>query len=163
MVTLCACCRYDEDGSGGIDADELYTALDELGLPVEIEEAARLVTKYDSNNSGTLEISEFLELVSEMASGPRGVHTASPTVSPGRNGEPEKDRLALISEAGGINPLVLMLSSANSQARENAAGALMHLALDPENQVAIAKADGIKPLVAILEDGTPKVCDTPTP
>ena len=41
------------------------------------------------------------------------------------------------------------------QAREIAAGALMHLALDPANQLAIAKANGILPLAAILEDGTP--------
>ena len=48
-----------------------------------------------------------------------------------------------------------MLSSANSLARENAAGALMHLARDPANQIAIAKANGILPLVTILDDGTP--------
>ena len=64
-------------------------------------------------------------------------------------------RLVLISEAGGITPLVTMLSSANSLARENAAGALMHLARDPANQIAIAKANGILPLVTILDDGTP--------
>jgi hypothetical protein len=33
-----------------------------------------------------------------------------------------------------------MLSSANRLARENAAGALMHLAQDPLNRVAIARA-----------------------
>ena len=40
----------------------------------------------------------------------------------------------------GITPLVSMLSSANRLARENAAGALMHLAQDPLNRVAIARA-----------------------
>jgi vacuolar protein 8 len=50
--------------------------------------------------------------------------------------------------------LVTMLTSSNSMARENAAGALMHLALDPANQIAIAKAGGIAPLVTILNDGT---------
>ena len=50
----------------------------------------------------------------------------------------ELDNLVLISEAGGITPLVTMLSSQNGQARENAAGALMHLALDPANVSALA-------------------------
>ena len=70
----------------------------------------------------------------------------------------EKDqstsRLELISEAGGIIPLVSMLSSTNPVARENAASSLMHLANHPSNQVAIAKANGISPLVTILDDGT---------
>jgi hypothetical protein len=60
----------------------------------------------------------------------------------------------MIADAGGIMPLVLLLSSGNTQARENAAGALWHMALDPLNQLAIAKANGIAPLVTILDDGT---------
>lgn len=66
----------------------------------------------------------------------------------------EKDRLMLISEAGGITPLITMLTADNQFARENAAGALMHLALDPQNAIAIAKASGIQPLVQLLDDGT---------
>ena len=41
-----------------------------------------------------------------------------------------------------------------AQARENAAGALWHLALASSNQSAIAKCNGIAPLVTILDDGT---------
>ena len=72
----------------------------------------------------------------------------------GGEGKAEADRLVLISEAGGIAPLVSMLASANSHARENAAGALMHLALDPSNSLAISRAGGIAPLVTLLDDGT---------
>ena len=68
--------------------------------------------------------------------------------------QPSSDRLVLIAEAGGITPLVTMLSATNALARENAAGALMHLASDPLNRVSIAKANGILPLVTILDDGT---------
>ena len=64
------------------------------------------------------------------------------------------DRLVLIAEAGGIVPLVAMTMSSNSQAREASSGALMHLALEPANQIAIAKGNGIAPLVNILEDGS---------
>ena len=69
-------------------------------------------------------------------------------------GQKSRDKLVLISEAGGITPLVTMLASQNAAARENSAGALMHLALDPSNQLAISKAGGISPLVTILDDGT---------
>lgn len=64
------------------------------------------------------------------------------------------DRLVAIADAGGILPLVALLSSGTVQARENAAGALWHLALDKSNQSAIARVNGISPLVTILDDGT---------
>ena len=68
--------------------------------------------------------------------------------------ESENDGLVAIAEAGGIMPLVSLLTSGTVQARENAAGALWHLALDRTNQIAIARANGISPLVTILDDGT---------
>ena len=63
-------------------------------------------------------------------------------------------RLLAIAEAGGIMPLVTLLSNGTTQARENAAGALWHLALEEANQGAIAKCNGISPLVTVLDDGT---------
>ena len=51
------------------------------------------------------------------------------------------DRLQAIADAGGIAPLVNLLGvGATTRARENAAGALWHLALDASNQIAIARA-----------------------
>ena len=64
------------------------------------------------------------------------------------------NRLIAIAEAGGIMPLVTLLTTGTTQARENAAGALWHLALEESNQSAIAKCNGISPLVTILDDGT---------
>ena len=76
-------------------------------------------------------------------------------------GEPTEDeeaepseRLVSIAEAGGILPLVALLTIGTTQARENAAGALWHLAIDPSNQINIAKVNGIAPLVTMLDDGT---------
>ena len=66
------------------------------------------------------------------------------------------DGIAVIVEVGGIGPLVALLGSSNSQARENAANALAHLAIDRPNQIAINKANGLSPLVNILDDGTPQ-------
>ena len=51
-------------------------------------------------------------------------------------------------------PLVALLSSGTTSAREYAAGALWHLALDKANQSSIARFNGISPLVTILDDGT---------
>ena len=64
-------------------------------------------------------------------------------------------RLMSIAEAGGIAPLVTCLAAGSSQGlRENAASALWHLALDASNKVAIARANAVAPLVALLDDGT---------
>ena len=68
--------------------------------------------------------------------------------------EESNDRLTSIAEAGAIQPLVALLSSGTTQARENAAGALWHMAIDRPIQLAIAKCSGISPMVAIIDDGT---------
>ena len=91
---------------------------------------------------------------SPPATRPSGSPTATRPGDGDRSNQAEADRLMLISEAGGITPLITMLSADNQFARENAAGALMHLALDPQNAIAIAKASGIQPLVTLLDDGT---------
>ena len=64
-----------------------------------------------------------------------------------------KDRLSAIAEAGGILPLVGLVTSGNPASKERAASALWHLSLDPVNQQAVARAGGIAPLVMLLEDG----------
>ena len=65
-----------------------------------------------------------------------------------------KDRLNAIAAAGGIIPLVSLLSTGSSTGKERAASALWHLSVDPVNQVVVAKAGGIAPLVQLLDDGT---------
>ena len=68
--------------------------------------------------------------------------------------EKTSDRLTYIAEMGAIVPLVALLSSGTTRAREKAAGALWHLALDRSIQMTIARVNGISPLVTILDDGT---------
>ena len=84
-----------------------------------------------------------------MTLAPRRPQARAATAPPRKDDdeEAEADRLVLIAEAGGIMPLVALLSSGTTHARENSAGALWHLALDPSNQLAIARANGISPLV----------------
>ena len=57
----------------------------------------------------------------------------------------------MIARAGGISPLVRLLSSPSAVTAQNAAAALEALARDhPENQIALAKAGAIVPLVSLL-------------
>lgn len=71
----------------------------------------------------------------------------------------ESDCLIMITEAGGITPLVSLLSSGGMVAKEKAAAALWHLALNSDNQLLIAKANGVTPLVALLDDGSMEAVD----
>ena len=43
-----------------------------------------------------------------------------------------------VAEAGGIVPLVGMVTSGNPAGKERAASALFHLCADPKNQLAVA-------------------------
>ena len=65
-----------------------------------------------------------------------------------------KDRLSAIASAGGIVPLVGLVTNGAPMSKERAASALWHLSVDAVNQVAISKAGGIPPIVQLLEDGT---------
>ena len=60
------------------------------------------------------------------------------------------DNKKTIVGAGGINPLVAMLSSDSPQAQAHAAGALWQLAALGNNRIPIAEAGAIAPLVAML-------------
>ena len=64
------------------------------------------------------------------------------------------DRLSAIASAGGIVPLVALVTTGAPLSKERAASALWHLSVDAVNQIAIAKASGIAPLVQLLDDGT---------
>ena len=66
----------------------------------------------------------------------------------------EGDRLSAIASAGGVIPLVGLVTNGNEMGKERAASALWHLSVDAVNQVAIAKAGGIPPIVQLLDDGT---------
>ena len=47
--------RYDDDGSGEIDAAELGEIFAALGRPMEDAELAALVTEIDADGSGTID------------------------------------------------------------------------------------------------------------
>ena len=63
----------------------------------------------------------------------------------------DDDRLRAIAEAGGIPPLVNLVSGGSSMGKEKSARALCHLALDVTNRSVIVKANGIAPLASLLD------------
>ena len=61
--------QFDADGSGAIDAEELHEALHALGVPATPEDARAMLDSVDDDNSGEIEIEEFLILVDMAGKG----------------------------------------------------------------------------------------------
>ena len=53
--------KFDTDHSGTIDAAELRTALNEIGVRLTVEEAEGLVAASDSDHNGVLQYDEWIE------------------------------------------------------------------------------------------------------
>eukprot|EP01043_Picozoa_sp_COSAG02_P042392 COSAG02_NODE_3602_length_6498_cov_2.647914_3_plen_685_part_00 len=60
--------RYDLDGSGTIDADELQQILEEVGQTVSDHEIVELMKEIDSDNSGEIDFEEFMQAVEKSSS-----------------------------------------------------------------------------------------------
>lgn len=56
---------FDEDDSGAIVVEEAHTALKLLGLRATKSQVAKLVEKYDVNDSGDLNLDEFIQMMTE--------------------------------------------------------------------------------------------------
>lgn len=52
--------RYDADGSGAIDAEELQNVMAELGIDMNAEQRADALRKLDKDGSGTISMEEYL-------------------------------------------------------------------------------------------------------
>ncbi|EQC34531.1 hypothetical protein SDRG_07859 [Saprolegnia diclina VS20] len=63
--------ELDKDNSGNIDAKELEDGMAKMGIPTEPGEAARLISRFDIDGSGTVEINEFIELMAVFDVAPR--------------------------------------------------------------------------------------------
>ena len=58
--------KFDTDGSGEIDKDELKGLFKEIGREVTPIELERVFTQFDVDNSGTIELDEFLEFLKQL-------------------------------------------------------------------------------------------------
>merc|ERR1711935_820779 len=54
---------FDNDASGQIDVRELKAAMRALGFEIKNEELKKMVTDVDNDGNGTIEFSEFLEMM----------------------------------------------------------------------------------------------------
>ena len=75
--------KYDADGSGAVDEDELMDALSDLGMTVSAAQASSVMKKYDSDGSGELNQEQFEQLVNALQSmqaavSPRSRRNAKP-------------------------------------------------------------------------------------
>ena len=70
--------------------------------------------------------------------------------------EEVQDGITEIANENGIPALVDLMSNRNALplAKEHAAAAVYHLAIDPQSRELVAQHNGIAPLVALLSDGT---------
>jgi Ca2+-binding EF-hand superfamily protein len=59
--------KYDKDGSGDIDVEELRPALRRLGLPADTETANNIIKWYDADESGRIELHEFAVLARDVS------------------------------------------------------------------------------------------------
>ena len=117
-----------------------------VDAPLDADGAVLAASPVPSAPTGVLDEPECAERRDARARGPHSEDR--------RGAGDSSDRLVLIADAGGVLPLLNQLTNGTMQARENAAGALWHLALEVSNQNLIAKCNGISPLVNILDDGT---------
>ena len=67
MRSLQTFSKYDKDGSGDIEVEELRPALRRLGLPADTETANSILKWYDADMSGRIELHEFAVLARDVA------------------------------------------------------------------------------------------------
>lgn len=60
---------FDVDGSGGISANELYSALTQAGVSCSRVEIENLIKESDLNQNSTIEFDEFLILIDRISKG----------------------------------------------------------------------------------------------
>lgn len=141
----------DADGGGTISYKELNKKLRSgtaISLAKELQAGALGEIELESKNAIAL---RNADQGSDETLDPVEAPAAASTTATG--GAPA-DRLGAIASAGGIYPLVGLVTVGSLMGKERAAGALWHLSVDAVNRMIIAKAGGIAPLVQVLDDGT---------
>ena len=144
----------DTDGGGTITYKELNKKLragNAIALAKELQVGALGEIALESKNQIALREADGSAPKVE-ASAPSAAPPAEAPASTSKSNN--KDRLSAIASAGGIYPLVGLVTNGSLMGKERAAGALWHLSVDAVNRMIIAKAGGIAPLVQLLDDGT---------
>jgi uncharacterized Zn finger protein (UPF0148 family) len=95
--------QADADGSGAIDAGELYACLTKLGMKLSDDELVEVLERYDDDGNGTLDEREWLSVVRDLL---EGTFDAKPPPGPA---EP----LDAVDELDALRAEVRRLSSEN--------------------------------------------------
>jgi len=61
-------CAVDQDRSGNISVQELGSAFAQSGLPLPLPQLVAVASRYDQDQSGTLEFDEFVQMMTELSS-----------------------------------------------------------------------------------------------
>ena len=134
---------------------KMLRAIRKIDLPAQLRPGGAGPVELEAKNATALRGDGSIALPGQARE-----EVDSPVAAPADDSAPPSppqikgDRLSSIAAAGGIGPLVVMLSSGSLMGKERAAGALWHLSVAPANRMAIAKAGGIPPLVQLFDDGT---------
>ena len=60
--------QFDRDGNGNLDAGEIRLALANLGIVATRAEAVAVLTKYDIDRSGGIDVTEFTKIFDDLMS-----------------------------------------------------------------------------------------------
>ena len=60
--------QFDRDGNGNLDAGEIRQALANLGIVATRAEAVAVLTKYDIDRSGGIDVTEFTKIFDDLMS-----------------------------------------------------------------------------------------------
>ena len=80
-LSYCLCCaeqafnRFDKDGSGYIEGDELHAILLAVGQEISDDELAEMMAVVDADGSGKIDFWEFCTLISHKMADPNPERT----------------------------------------------------------------------------------------
>ena len=80
----------DEDGSGDIGADEVFSMMKKLGNPITMEEAQAMIREADIDGSGSVSYVELVQMVQPQPVGSEVDGRTSPPQDPREGGNPPK-------------------------------------------------------------------------
>ena len=72
---------FDRERRGSLDAVQLRTALTALGVSADLAEAQRVLSEYDSNANGRLELEEFSRLVADLRASRQPIPSPPPPLT----------------------------------------------------------------------------------
>ena len=60
---------FDEDGSDAIDEEELFGALEQMGMDISKEKCKKIIAKYDVKGEGEIDFAAFVKLMRILIGG----------------------------------------------------------------------------------------------